>query len=168
MANIHNFMIENGIFDMSAVKSKAEQMYDRSRKLADNMKKIDRRLDTLATHLAQYEIYKKHKLIARKFNELKGKSQNEFHEKHSKEIQAYKTATDYLKKVMNGKTPIPVKAWEAEQKKLTDDRWTLCDEYYKLRGEIKTVESLRRSAEKLINDIKPERHSPQRSQYFEM
>jgi SMC interacting uncharacterized protein involved in chromosome segregation len=156
MANIHNFMIENGIYDISAVADKDGQMYNRSRKLADNMKKIDRRLDTLATHLAQYEIYKKHKQIARKFNELKGKSQNEFHEKHNKEIQAYKAATDYLKKVMNGKTPIPVKAWEAEQKKLTSDRWSLCDEYYDLRGEIKTVESLRRSAERVLQYIEIE------------
>ena len=69
---------------------------------------------------------------------------------------AYREAKSYLDNVMNGKSPIPVKEWESEKKMLTADRIALGEKYYDLKDEIKTVESLRRSAEGLINASKRE------------
>ena len=85
-----------------------------------------------------------------------------FYEKHKTEIDAYRKSTEYLKKHLNGKTTIPTKGWKAEFKELTEKRYTLCDKYYGLRSEIKSVEQLRHSAEAYIDVNMPdvERQKP--------
>jgi hypothetical protein len=63
---------------------------------------------------------------------------------------------------MNGRTELPIKKWKEELETLTADRYTLCDEYYKLDDELKSVEALKRGAENIMRDNTPER-VPQKS-----
>jgi len=58
---------------------------------------------------------------------------------------------------MNGKTIIPEKSWQAEQKKLTEYRFTLCEKYYGLKDEMRTVELLRKGTENIISENGQER-----------
>ena len=58
---------------------------------------------------------------------------------------------------MNGRTTVPVKAWQAEQKRMTADRFSLCEIYYRLRDETRSIELLLRGAENLMREDVRER-----------
>ena len=146
------FLENNGISDFSDLAKKTEQMHRQVHDLSEKVKKMDRRLETLDIHLEQYVILQANKAFFKKYNSLTGKSRSAYLEKHSNEIHAYREAKSYLDNVMNGKSPIPVKAWESEKKKLTADRIALGEKYYNLKDEIKVVESLRRSAENIAKE----------------
>jgi hypothetical protein len=61
---------------------------------------------------------------------------------------------------MNGKSPIPVKEWRKELLDKTAEKHALYDEFYKLRDDVKNVEVLRRSAERIMQEAPPERATP--------
>jgi len=127
-------------------------MFDETRQLAEDVKKIDRRLETLKTHLAQYDIMQQHKAISLKSNSFNGKQYDAYFAKYKAEINAYKKAFDYFAGVLNGRTKVPIKAWRDEKNALTAERIVLGEKFYGLKDEIKVVVNLRRSAEKLIGD----------------
>jgi hypothetical protein len=53
---------------------------------------------------------------------------------------------------LNGRTEIPIKKWRAELETLTAEKYALCDEYYRLDDELKSVEALRRGAENIMRE----------------
>ena len=50
------------------------------------------------------------------------------------------------------RTAIPEKDWRAEHATLAAERYTLCEEYYKLKDDVKSVEFLRSGAENIMNN----------------
>ena len=63
----------------------------------------------------------------------------------------------YIENHLNGYGKIPEKSWRTELEKLTAERYTLCEQYYKLKDEVKYVEQLRRSTESLMKENAQER-----------
>ena len=54
---------------------------------------------------------------------------------------------------MNGRTaPVPIKDWRTEQTKLTAAKYALCERYYALQDEIRSVEQLRKGAENIMRE----------------
>ncbi|MCL2223203.1 MAG: hypothetical protein FWB92_12895 [Oscillospiraceae bacterium] len=157
-----NFMVENSVYDFSALAEKSEQMFDETRQLADDVKKIDRRLGALETHLAHYDIMQQHKAVALKVKTLKGKKHDDYLAKYGKEIAAYKNSTKYFKRVLTGRTVVPVKEWKNEKNTLTAERVVLGEKFYDLKDEIKVVEKLRRNADKLMREIAKQRPARQK------
>ena len=68
----------------------------------------------------------------------------------------YSAAVEYLKNHLNGRTTLPEKAWKTEREKLLKERFSLAEQYYNLKADVKNVEVLRRGAESFISDIEPE------------
>jgi hypothetical protein len=85
-----------------------------------------------------------------------------YHDKHADEIGAYKNAVEHFDNVMNGRDTLPIKDWQSKQKKLLTQRYGLCEKYYSLKEEIKSVEVLRRSVENLVKGVQKEQ--PTRTQ----
>ena len=127
----------------------------RSNKFYDTSKKIktaERRLDTLNNHFMHYDNYKKHKSFHDDYKKLKGRKAEVFYDKHHEKILSYEAAKNYLDGVMNGRTTIPIKTWQAEYEQLTADKFALCEDFYKLKDETHYVELLRRSTENLMRE----------------
>jgi hypothetical protein len=57
---------------------------------------------------------------------------------------------------MNGNKTVPVKDWQAEQKKLAAKRFTLCERYYSLQDKVRSMELLRKGAENLMRGERQE------------
>ena len=133
---------------MNKVTQKNEEFYEVSNKI----KAAERRLHTLTQHLAQYENYKQHKAVYEKYKQFDPKKRDTFYENQSEKIQLYENAKMYLDAVMNGKKTLPIKTWQAEQAKLTADKFSLCEDFYRLKDEIRNVEVLRRGAENLMRE----------------
>ena len=84
----------------------------------------------------------------------------QFRHRHSQKRGIYgmgKSSLTYLKDHLNGRTAIPEKEWRAERDKLLAERYAQCDEYYKLREDVRNVEVLRCGTEKMISETTPER-----------
>jgi len=53
---------------------------------------------------------------------------------------------------MNGRTKLPITKWQGEQQQLLKKRYGLCEQFYTLKEEIKSAETIRRSMEQLMQD----------------
>lgn len=144
------FLQNNHITDMVQLVDKVTRMNEQLYDVSGKIKKSERRLSTLAQHLAQYGNYKQHSAVYKKYKELDPKKRDTFRDKHSEGIQSYKDAKQYLDAVMNGRTGLPIKEWKAEQTKLIADKFSLCEEYYRLKDETRSAELLRKGAENIM------------------
>ena len=163
-ARVLVFLQRNDIGDVAQLAAKVTKMHEDFSDVSNRIKAVDRRMDTLATHLAHYDSYKKHIGVYKKYQQLSGKKGDAFYDKHFESIQAYEAANDYLKKVLNGRTTVPLKTWQKEQETLTAERWGLCERYYQLGDDTKAVEALQRSAERIMREDEREQQ-PQRREW---
>jgi len=163
-ASVLMFIQNHNITDMAQLVQTIETINEDYKELADKIQKVERRLDTLSTHIAQYEIRKQHRAVYNEYAKLKDPKKREvYYAKHSKEIEAFKDAREYLNAVMNGRTdPPPIKEWRAEQTKLTTAKYALCERYYALQDDVRSIEQLRKGAENIIRD--EARDAPTRKQ----
>jgi len=153
-ASVLMFIQSHNITDMAQLVQTIETINEDYKELADKIQKVERRLDTLATHLEQYEIRKQHRAVYNEYAKLKDPKKREaYYAKHGAEIEAFKDAREYLNAVMNGRTdPPPIKEWRAEQTKLTTAKYALCERYYALQDEVRSIEQLRKGAENILRD----------------
>jgi hypothetical protein len=100
--------------------------------------------------------------VYKKYKQLDQKKRGAYKEKHADEISQYESAVTYLKDHLNGRTTIPEKEWRSGRDKLLAERYAHCDDYYKLREDVRNVEVLRRGAEKMISEISLERTPTQK------
>ena len=153
-ASVLMFIQSHNITDMAQLVQTIETINEDYKELADKIQKVERRLDTLAQHLEQCEIRKQHRAVYNEYAKLKDPKKREvYYAKHSKEIEAFKDAREYLNAVMNGRTdPPPIKEWRAEQTKLTTAKYALCERYYALQDEVRSIEQLRKGAENIMRE----------------
>jgi len=149
------FLQQNKIEDMAALSAKVDEMQGRFYGMRENFKKTERRLGTLKEHIEQAEYYLEFKDIHKKYRQMNPKYQKDFREVHHREISLYKSAERYLRDVMNGHTKLPLKAWKAEQAKLTAEKDSLYADYHRLKDEIQKVETIKRNVERLIREETP-------------
>jgi hypothetical protein len=69
---------------------------------------------------------------------------------------------------MNGNTVVPAKTWKKKQKELTARKYALCERYYSLRDEVRSVELLRKGTENIMQDDRQERQQPTRPKGMEL
>ena len=177
-AQVLIFLSSNDITTVEQLAAKVEHMHNRQYEMANRIKDLDRRKDKLTEHLANVDVYNQHKAVHKKYKSLAPKKddaalnslnpftrskaakdyesatkkQAAYYEKYAEEIEQYKAASKYLTDHLNGRTAIPEKDWRTEHAKLTAERYALCEEYYKLKDDVKSVEFLRRGADGLMRE----------------
>jgi len=188
-AKVLIFLQENNINSLEDFADTVVRKNGRLKDVIDDIKKAERRLETLAVHLTHADNNRRHKAVYQKYKSLAPKTdpaalnsinpftkskatreheaatkkQDEYYTKYADAIQAHQAAQTYFVGVMNGRTKLPIVDWQKEQKELAAKRYTLCDEYYSLKEEIPNMEAIRRSIETIMRD-KPNRAQPTRSQ----
>jgi hypothetical protein len=158
-ASVLMFIQSHNITDMAQLIQTIETINEKYKDLADNIRKAERRLDTLSQHITQYERRRAHRAVYNEYAKLKDPKKREaYYAKHGAEIEAFKDARGYLNAVMNGRTdPPPIKGWRTEQTKLTAAKYALCERYYALQDEVRSVEQLRKGAENIMREDVQER-----------
>jgi len=159
MAKVLIFVQNNGITYMAQLVRKIETINEEYKEIADNIRKAERRLDTLATHITQCETRAQHRAVYNAYAKEKDPKKREaYHAKHGAEIEAYKEARNYLNAVMGDRTdPPPIKEWRKEHATLTAVKYAACERYYALQDEIRNVEQLRKGAENIMREDVQER-----------
>jgi hypothetical protein len=156
-ANVLMFLQENNIGDIDGLAAAVKRIHEKQYEVGNKLRKVRRRIDTLELHLSHCDNLEKHKAVCQKYQRLEPKRRATYYQKHGGEIEKYKSAKEYLDAVMNGKSPIPVKDWRKELSDKTAENNALYEEFYKLKGDVKNVEVLRRNAERIMAGQMPEK-----------
>ncbi len=183
------FIQSNGIHDMESLRKTVGDMYGRQGAIGGRLNRMDRRMKTLDKHIEQCGILKEYSGHMANYRKLysqyeklrdstglgaKRKAQkaldtaNAYHEAHRMEITLYEAAERYIKDTLNGRTAIPLDAWKAERAKLTAERKTLAQDYFKLKEEVRQAEIIRRNIEDVMREESRERQPQQRAQGLEI
>jgi len=182
-----NFLTTNHIRDMADLESKVKEMYHKQADLREKSKPIERRLKTLDEHIEQAEKFKKFKGKKQKYEELyseyetarkaKGlfakrneeralKAANEYYADYRFEIVQFENAEKYLKAVLQDrfdpKKAMPIKMWQEERERLTDEREVLRRELHSLKDEVKETEQIRRSVYEIMREEMPRNEQTKR------
>ena len=162
LSNLVNFLRENELGSIDQLTDKIESMHQEQSDIAGKIKKQDKRFQTLETHLLHVDAYNKSKGTYKRYTELKPKEQASFKEKYAAALKQHDVAYKYLKDHLNGRTTIPEKSWREERTEIISNRYTLAEKYYNLKSEVKNIEILRRSAERIIDGATRTREQPRR------
>jgi len=188
-AQVLIFLQENDIDSVEDFTKAIVQIHEQLKTVSGDIKSTERRLDTLATHLAHNDNRKTHKTVYQKYKDLTPKKdtaalnslnpftkkkaqadydtvvkkQEAYREKHADAIGLYESARDYFSAVMNGRTTLPINDWQKEQQQLLKKRYELCEKFYTLKDEIKSAETIRQSMDQIMRN-EPQRAEPQRAQ----
>jgi ATP-dependent exoDNAse (exonuclease V) alpha subunit len=159
-AEILLFLGQYDIKSMGQLIDMVEWMHKRQYGVANRIKEIDRRLGTLAKHFENVDVSKRHRAVVEKYMGITDqKNQEAYAKKHADEMGQYKKATAYLMACLNGRTVVPEGKWRGEREELVKERYSLCEEYYKLKDSVKSIEILQRNAEYIMNENSQERAS---------
>jgi len=162
LSNLVVFLKENELGSIDQLTDKIESMHQEQSDIAGKIKKQDKRFQTLETHLLHVEAYNKSKGTYKRYTELKPKEQAAFKEKYAAALKQHDIAHKYLKDHLNGRITIPEKSWREERAEIISNRYTLAEKYYNLKSEVKHIEILRKSAERIIDRAAPIREQIRR------
>jgi hypothetical protein len=154
-AMLLSFMQQNNITTMQDFTVIIGEFHGRLSDMREILKPIERRLKTLDEHIKQAGIITKHGAVYKKYNAQKQKDREAFMKSHHAEIILYEAADRYMKKNLNGRTQIPMKAWQSERMKLTTEKSSLNVKYQSLKDEIRDVEIVRKYAEQIARSAAP-------------
>jgi len=150
-ANVVNFLGDNDLGSIDELADKVTDMQQSQYDLAGAIKKHERRLATLDLHLHNVKIYDESKPVYQEYIALPKSKRESFKVKNGAALNAHETSHKYLVSVLNGRTTVPSATWKSEREKLRSERYELCDKYFSLKADVKSVESLRRGAESFID-----------------
>ena len=154
-ARVLNFLRENQITDMTGLREKVSEMYDRRFDMGNRLNSIDGRLHMLDEHIRYMGYYLEHSEIYRQYQQIKRpKKQVKFREQHYTEIAFFESAYRYLKQHLNGQTP-PLQSWKEERAKLLAERVALSQQYLTLKEEVEEAEIFKRNVERLMRGREP-------------
>jgi hypothetical protein len=186
------FLTDNKIYDTDDLEKKVGSMFGKLQSVRTDLKKVERRIDTLNEHFDQsaaFKSYRKHKVQYEKlyaqYDTLKTatgfgakrkaekalQAANEYHETYRSEIVMYEKAERYLKDVLqerfDPKKQPPVAKWREEYATKLAEKDALYREYYAVKEETAKVEQIRRGVTDILRSEAPGR-SPKRAQGMEL
>ena len=146
------YLQNNGIDTAEQLNEKIDGLRNEYFSARRKIKSTERTLADLSERLKQADIYRRYKPIHKEYLSQKSKYKEEYYNIHTAELILYDTAVKFLKKVIvHGK--LPTMQWQEQAEKLTIQKQSLYADMYRLRDEVKEVESVK----KYIDSITPDK-----------
>ena len=188
-AEVFNFLRCNKIYNMEDLEKKVSAMHGKVNSVRTDLKKVERRVDTLKEHIRHSVNFKDCRKLKARYDELSSlytiarkttgfgverKAQkaldaaNEYYEAHRSELAMFNNAEQYLRDVLQGrfdpkKLP-PITKWRGELAAKSTEKETLYTKYYALKDETAKVEKIQRS----VAEIMRAERQPTRAQGIEL
>ena len=112
----------------------------------------ERRLAVLDERLEMWAQYEKYKPIHQKLGKLKPGKREKYQQEHEAELALFDAAANFLKTLKESGEAITPKAWKAEASKLTAQKDMDYIKMRAMRDEIKAIENLRKTADRLARE----------------
>ena len=151
-AKLLAFLQGNGITSMEQLYEKVSAMNDAYYDLRGKIVKTERRLAVLDERLEIWAQYDKYKPIRQKLDKVKPGKREKYQQEHRAELAAFDTAADFLKGLKESGEKITPKVWRAEAARLTAQKDFDYQKMRDMREDIKAVETLKKTAERLARE----------------
>ena len=151
-AKLFSLLQSNGITSMQQLYEKVSAMNKDYYDLRGQIVKAERRIAVLDERLEMWAQYEKFKPIRQKLDKVKPSKREKYQQEHSAELAAFDTAADFLKGLKESGEKITPKAWRAEAAKLTAQKDFDYQKMRDMREDIKAVENLRKTADRLARE----------------
>jgi predicted nucleic acid-binding Zn-ribbon protein len=154
MADTLLYIEKNDIHSLDDMPSAIANLKNELDEIRHQYFKDSKRLKSLAEHIRQADNYFKNRDCYQKWSKMKEGSpkSNDYFEKHSDELDSFKTAYQYISKVMNGKKDIPLEKWRKEYAELRERFDLEAVRINKLSDELKAAERIMRGEQKRQKD----------------
>ena len=149
---LFNFLQANGISSMPELYEKVSAMNSGYYDLRGKIVKAERRLSVLNERLEMWTQYQKYKPVRQKLDKVAPGKREQFKQRHSADLALFDAAVRYLDTLKASGEAITPKAWRAEAQKLTAEKDA---DYLKMRAmreDIKAVETLKKTADRLARE----------------
>ena len=151
-AKLFNLLQKNGITSMEQLHEKVAAMNKDYYDLRGKIVKAERHLAVLDERLEMWAQYEKYKPIRQKLDKVKSGKREKYQQEHRAELAAFDTAADFLKGLKESGEKITPKAWRAEAARLTVQKDFDYQKMRDMREDIKAVENLRKTADRLARE----------------
>ena len=180
-AEIFNFFMQNEVYSMEDLEKKVNIMYGNANSMRTDLKKIERRIDTLKDHLRHSDNFKKYRKLKNRYEDLYSQYQtakkakgfgserkakkaliaaNEYHEQHCSQLAQFANAEQYLRNVLqerfDPKKLPPISRWQDELASKLAEKNTLYREYHTLKDETHKVEKIQASVKEILHNNSPQ------------
>jgi len=112
----------------------------------------ERRLKVLNKHLDMWAHYEQYKPIRIQCDRLAGRKQERYVQEHHAELALFDTAYQYLSDLKEKGESLTPKNWRTEAKALSDQKDKLYHNMKSMRDEIKSLETLRKTVDRMMRD----------------
>lgn len=148
--NVWNFLQQHDIDSIEDFSHKIVGINESFYALKREIKTTENKVVEIVNHIALWQEYEKLKPIRAKHKDLKGKAQEQFYFKHSKELDRADTLHHHWLDFKNDGGEINVRKWKSEGENLSDDI-SLCKWKMKaLKEEIGSSEKIKKSLDEII------------------
>ena len=161
-AKLFNLLQKNGITSMEQLHEKVAAMNKDYYDLRGKIVKAERHLAVLDERLEMWAQYEKYKPIRQKLDKVKSGKREKYQQEHRAELAAFDTAADFLKGLKESGEKITPKAWRAEAARLTAQKDFDYQKMRDMREDIKAVENLRKTADRLAREEQRRQREPER------
>ena len=161
-AKLFNLLQKNGITSMEQLHEKVTAMNKDYYDLRGKIVSAERRIAVLNERLEMWAQYEKYKPIRQKLDKVKPGRREQYQQEHRTELAAFDAAADFLKQMKASGEKITPKAWRAEAAKLTVQKDFDYQKMRDMREDIKAVENLRKTADRLAREGQRQQHEHDR------
>ena len=151
-AKLFSLLQSNGITSMQQLYEKVSAMNKDYYDLRGQIVKAERRIAVLDERLQMWAQYQQYKPIRQKQDKVKPGKREKYQQEHESELAAFDAAADFLKGLKESGEAITPKAWRAEVTKLTAQKDFDYQKMRDMREDIKAVENLRKTADRLARE----------------
>jgi ATP-dependent exoDNAse (exonuclease V) alpha subunit len=160
-AKLFNFLMENGITSMEQLYEKVSAMNSDYYDLRGKIVSKERRIFVLTERLEMWEQYQKYKPIRQKLDKVAPGKREQFEQRHSADLALFDAAVRYLDTLKSSGEAITPKAWRAEAQRLTAEKEADYLTMRTMREDIKAVETLKKTADRLAREGQTQRREEQ-------
>ena len=160
-AKLFNFLMENGIKSMQELFDKVTAMNGDYYDLRGKIVSKERRISALTERLEMWAQYQKYKPVRQKLDKVAPGKREQFEQRHSADLALFDAAVRYLDTLNSSGEAITPKAWRAEAQRLTAEKEVDYLQMRAMREDIKAVETLKKTAERLAREGQPQRREEQ-------
>ena len=151
-AKLFSLLQSNGITSMQQLYEKVSAMNKDYYDLRGQIVKAERRIAVLDERLQMWAQYQQYKPIRQKQDKVKPGKREKYQQEHESELATFDAAADFLKGLKESGEAITPKAWRAEVTKLTAQKDFDYQKMRDMREDIKAVENLRKTADRLARE----------------
>ena len=160
-AKLFNFLMENGIKSMPELFDKVAAMNGDYYDLRGKIVNKERRISVLTERLEMWAQYQKYKPVCQKLDKVAPGKREQFEQRHSADLALFDAAVRYLDTLKASGEKITTKAWRAEAVRLTAEKEADYLKMRNMREDIKAVETLKKTAERLAREGQTQRREEQ-------